>query len=143
MYDTRTIATLCLRCIAAISKSEDRYWKRCSSPMWVAAQPMASILATVFARRVGNVHWVSRSKSSLPKTPSHYLKNGWQLGKRIPPNAIVTSDSGTITTWWARYVPHCEDRSTAVPEISLRWHVVFPTPLQQRSPILTWLNLRS
>jgi pyruvate dehydrogenase (quinone)/pyruvate oxidase len=30
---------------------------------------------------------------------------GWELGKRIPWNAIVTSDSGTITTWWARYVP--------------------------------------
>lgn len=30
---------------------------------------------------------------------------GWELGKRIPANAIVTSDSGTITTWWARYVP--------------------------------------
>jgi pyruvate dehydrogenase (quinone) len=30
---------------------------------------------------------------------------GWELGQRIPANAIVTSDSGTITTWWARYVP--------------------------------------
>src|SRR5579862_2240039 len=30
---------------------------------------------------------------------------GWELGKRIPANAIVTCDSGTITTWWARYVP--------------------------------------
>jgi len=30
---------------------------------------------------------------------------GWELGKRIAANAIVTSDSGTITTWWARYVP--------------------------------------
>ncbi|MGB7134693.1 MAG: thiamine pyrophosphate-dependent enzyme [Acidobacteriaceae bacterium] len=30
---------------------------------------------------------------------------GWELGKRIPANAIITSDSGTITTWWARYVP--------------------------------------
>jgi pyruvate dehydrogenase (quinone) len=30
---------------------------------------------------------------------------GWELGKRIPANAIVTSDSGTITTWWARYLP--------------------------------------
>ncbi len=30
---------------------------------------------------------------------------GWELGKRIPANAIVTSDSGTITTWWARYIP--------------------------------------
>jgi pyruvate dehydrogenase (quinone)/pyruvate oxidase len=30
---------------------------------------------------------------------------GWELGKRIPSNAIITSDSGTITTWWARFVP--------------------------------------
>jgi len=30
---------------------------------------------------------------------------GWELGKRIPSNAIIASDSGTITTWWARYVP--------------------------------------
>jgi pyruvate dehydrogenase (quinone) len=30
---------------------------------------------------------------------------GYELGKRIPQNAIVTSDSGANTTWWARYVP--------------------------------------
>ncbi|HEY6990245.1 MAG TPA: thiamine pyrophosphate-dependent enzyme [Bryobacteraceae bacterium] len=30
---------------------------------------------------------------------------GYELGKRIPKNAVVTSDSGTSTTWWARYVP--------------------------------------
>jgi len=30
---------------------------------------------------------------------------GHELGKRVPQNAIVTSDSGTNTTWWARYVP--------------------------------------
>ncbi len=30
---------------------------------------------------------------------------GYELGKRIPRNAIVTGDSGTNTTWWARYVP--------------------------------------
>ena len=28
-----------------------------------------------------------------------------ELGKRLPSNAIVASDSGTITTWWARNVP--------------------------------------
>jgi pyruvate dehydrogenase (quinone) len=27
------------------------------------------------------------------------------LGARLPDNAIVTSDSGTITTWWARHIP--------------------------------------
>jgi pyruvate dehydrogenase (quinone) len=29
----------------------------------------------------------------------------WELGKRLPENAIVSSDSGTITTWWARQIP--------------------------------------
>ncbi|HJX00593.1 MAG TPA: thiamine pyrophosphate-dependent enzyme [Terriglobales bacterium] len=28
-----------------------------------------------------------------------------ELGKRLPSNAIVTCDSGTITTWWARHIP--------------------------------------
>ena len=29
----------------------------------------------------------------------------WELGRRLPSNAIVTADSGTITTWWARQIP--------------------------------------
>jgi len=29
----------------------------------------------------------------------------WELGKRIAPDAIVSSDSGTITTWFARQIP--------------------------------------
>src|SRR5205814_8444520 len=28
-----------------------------------------------------------------------------ELGKRLPDNAIVNCDSGTIATWWARQVP--------------------------------------
>ena len=28
-----------------------------------------------------------------------------ELGKRLNSDAIVTSDSGTITTWWARHIP--------------------------------------
>jgi pyruvate dehydrogenase (quinone)/pyruvate oxidase len=28
-----------------------------------------------------------------------------ELGLRLPEDAIVTSDSGTITTWWARHIP--------------------------------------
>jgi pyruvate dehydrogenase (quinone)/pyruvate oxidase len=42
------------------------------------------------------------SRSDKPMKPQVI---GWELGKRIPSNAIVASDSGTITTWWARYVP--------------------------------------
>jgi pyruvate dehydrogenase (quinone)/pyruvate oxidase len=29
----------------------------------------------------------------------------WELGKRLPNNAITACDSGTITTWWARHIP--------------------------------------
>src|SRR5206468_1170103 len=28
-----------------------------------------------------------------------------ELGLRLPDDAIVTSDSGTITSWWARHIP--------------------------------------
>jgi pyruvate dehydrogenase (quinone) len=28
-----------------------------------------------------------------------------ELGRRLPSNAIVTCDSGTIATWWARHIP--------------------------------------
>jgi len=28
----------------------------------------------------------------------------YELGKRLPDNAIVSSDSGTNTTWWARHI---------------------------------------
>jgi pyruvate dehydrogenase (quinone)/pyruvate oxidase len=29
----------------------------------------------------------------------------WELGKRLPDDAVVACDSGTITTWWARQIP--------------------------------------
>jgi pyruvate dehydrogenase (quinone)/pyruvate oxidase len=29
----------------------------------------------------------------------------WELGKRLSPSAIVSSDSGTVTTWFARQIP--------------------------------------
>jgi pyruvate dehydrogenase (quinone) len=28
-----------------------------------------------------------------------------ELGRQLPENAIITSDSGTITSWWARHIP--------------------------------------
>jgi pyruvate dehydrogenase (quinone) len=28
-----------------------------------------------------------------------------ELGRRLPDNAIVSCDSGTVTTWWARHIP--------------------------------------
>jgi len=42
------------------------------------------------------------SKESKPMKPQALAH---AIGKKLPSNAIVTSDSGTITTWWARHIP--------------------------------------
>ncbi len=42
------------------------------------------------------------SVDTLPMKPQVVA---WELGKRLADNAIVSCDSGTITTWWARQIP--------------------------------------
>jgi pyruvate dehydrogenase (quinone)/pyruvate oxidase len=42
------------------------------------------------------------SQTSLPMKPQVVA---WELGKRLRDDAIVVSDSGTNTTWWARLIP--------------------------------------
>lgn len=44
-------------------------------------------------------HATRRDKPMKPQVVA------WELGKRLPANAITTCDSGTITTWWARHIP--------------------------------------
>ncbi len=29
----------------------------------------------------------------------------WELGKRLSNTAIISADSGTVTTWWAQEIP--------------------------------------
>src|SRR5579875_1360760 len=55
----------------------------------------------------GKKEWeeLMETRGTMMDKPMKPQLVGWELGKRIPSNAIVTSDSGTITTWWARYVP--------------------------------------
>jgi pyruvate dehydrogenase (quinone) len=55
----------------------------------------------------GKANWqkLMEERGTNPARPMRPDVVGWELGKRIPHNAIVTCDSGTITTWWARYVP--------------------------------------
>jgi pyruvate dehydrogenase (quinone)/pyruvate oxidase len=38
-------------------------------------------------------------------TPMKPQVVAWELGKRLPDNAIVCGDSGSNTTWWARQIP--------------------------------------
>jgi pyruvate dehydrogenase (quinone)/pyruvate oxidase len=55
----------------------------------------------------GKAAWEKRieDQGKIMDKPMKPQVVGWELGKRIPADAIVVSDSGTVTTWWARYVP--------------------------------------
>lgn len=40
-----------------------------------------------------------------PDKPMKPQVVAWELGKKLSANAIVSADSGTIATWWARHIP--------------------------------------
>jgi pyruvate dehydrogenase (quinone) len=48
---------------------------------------------------------VIEKQSTRREKPMKPQVVAWELGKRLPSNAITACDSGTITTWWARHVP--------------------------------------
>ncbi|HEX7127669.1 MAG TPA: thiamine pyrophosphate-dependent enzyme, partial [Thermodesulfobacteriota bacterium] len=50
-------------------------------------------------RRLMEERGTRRDTPMKPQVVAH------ELGKRLDDDAIVTSDSGTITTWWARQIP--------------------------------------
>ena len=75
------------------------------------------------------------TRQDLPMKPQVVA---WELGKRLPSNAIVSSDSGTITTWWARQILAKEAAGCIpVPVIWRRWRAVCRTRSPRRSPIPT------
>jgi len=48
---------------------------------------------------------VIEERASSIDTPMKPQVIAWELGKRLRDDAIVTCDSGTIATWWAREIP--------------------------------------
>lgn len=44
-------------------------------------------------------------RGTRPDKPMKPQVVAWELGKRLRSDAIVSSDSGTIATWWARQIP--------------------------------------
>jgi pyruvate dehydrogenase (quinone)/pyruvate oxidase len=46
-----------------------------------------------------------RVRGSQQDTPMKPQVVAWELGQRLPDNAIVSCDSGTIATWFARQIP--------------------------------------
>jgi pyruvate dehydrogenase (quinone) len=57
--------------------------------------------------RAGMQEWwkVIEEHSARRDKPMKPQVVAWELGQRLSPTAIVAADSGTITTWWARYMP--------------------------------------
>jgi pyruvate dehydrogenase (quinone) len=47
-----------------------------------------------------------RTQETREESPMKPQVIAAEFGRRLPSNAITTCDSGTITTWWARHVPH-------------------------------------
>jgi pyruvate dehydrogenase (quinone)/pyruvate oxidase len=45
------------------------------------------------------------TRAKVQDTPMKPQVVAYELGKRLKSDALVTSDSGTITTWWARHIP--------------------------------------
>jgi pyruvate dehydrogenase (quinone) len=50
-------------------------------------------------RKTMMIHATNMDQPMKPQVIAH------ELGRQLSANAIVTSDSGTITSWWARHIP--------------------------------------
>ena len=50
-------------------------------------------------------HKVMKERASRPDVPMKPQVIAHELGQRLSDTAIVSCDSGTITTWWARHIP--------------------------------------
>jgi len=57
--------------------------------------------------QAGMKDWKKRMEQEAAVTakPLKPQRLAAELGKRLPNNAIVNCDSGTIATWWARHIP--------------------------------------
>jgi pyruvate dehydrogenase (quinone) len=57
--------------------------------------------------RSGMKEWweLMRERGTRDDKPMKPQVVAWELGKRLSPTAIVSSDSGTIATWFARQIP--------------------------------------
>lgn len=59
------------------------------------------------AAQAGMKDWMRlmEERGTRPDKPMKPQVVAWELGKRLKPDAIFTSDSGTIATWYARQMP--------------------------------------
>ncbi len=59
------------------------------------------------AAQAGMKDWrdLMEKRGTRPDMPMKPQVVAWELGKRLRDDALVSCDSGTITTWWARQIP--------------------------------------
>ena len=59
------------------------------------------------AAQAGMKDWweLMEKRATRPDKPMKPQVVAWELGKRLRNDAIVSCDSGTIATWWARQIP--------------------------------------
>jgi pyruvate dehydrogenase (quinone) len=71
---------------------------------WLERKPDRSFLETAQA---GMEDWwaLMEERGTRQDRPMKPQVLAWELGKRLTDTAIVSTDSGTITTWWARQIP--------------------------------------
>jgi pyruvate dehydrogenase (quinone) len=55
--------------------------------------------------RMADWHKLMEERATRGDNPMKPQVIAWELGKRLRSDAIVSSDSGTNTTWWARHIP--------------------------------------
>jgi pyruvate dehydrogenase (quinone) len=57
--------------------------------------------------RKGMKNWneLMLKRGTVNSTPMKPQVVAHELGRRLPSDAIVAGDSGTVTTWWARHIP--------------------------------------
>jgi pyruvate dehydrogenase (quinone) len=58
--------------------------------------------------QLGMKDWwkLMKEQGTRSDTPMKPQVVAWELGKRLSDRAMVSCDSGTIATWWARQIPH-------------------------------------
>jgi pyruvate dehydrogenase (quinone)/pyruvate oxidase len=70
---------------------------------WLGHKKDCSFLAT--AQKGMQAWWtLMEERGTRRDMPMKPQVVAWELGKRLTNTAIVSSDSGTITTWWARQI---------------------------------------
>ncbi len=88
----------------------------------------------------GKAKWqqLMEEQASVKTMPMKPQVIAHEIGQRLNNDAIFISDSGSITTWYARYLPFRYGQQAALCRaISRRWLVVCLTPSARKSPTPT------